>query len=56
MVCALILIVGLILYLATGLAIVQQDEVGVVRRFGAVQSETLAARAALGPSLGPGTG
>jgi len=32
---------GLILYLATGLAIVQQDEVGVVRRFGAVQSEIL---------------
>ena len=36
----LVLILGLILYLATGLAIVQQDEVGVVRRFGAVQSET----------------
>jgi len=36
------LIVGLILYLATGLAMVQQDEVGVVRRFGAVQSETWA--------------
>jgi membrane protease subunit HflK len=34
------LIVGLILYLATGLSIVQQDEVGVVRRFGAVQAET----------------
>jgi membrane protease subunit HflK len=32
---------GLILYLATGLVIVQQDEVGVVRRFGAVQSEIL---------------
>lgn len=36
----LVLIPGLILYLATGLVIVQQDEVGVVRRFGAVQSET----------------
>ena len=37
----LVLTLGLILYLATGLAIVQQDEVGVVRRFGAVQSEIL---------------
>ena len=35
-----VLSLGLILYLATGLVIVQQDEVGVVRRFGAVQAET----------------
>ena len=27
------------LYLATGVAVVQQDEVGVVRRFGAVTAE-----------------
>src|SRR5690349_7631298 len=30
---------GLAAYLATGLAVVQQDEVGVVRRFGAVRGE-----------------
>ncbi len=37
-----VLIACLIVYLATGLVIVQQDEVGVVRRFGAVQAETWA--------------
>src|SRR5215207_8208968 len=30
---------GLFAYLATGLAVIQQDEVGVVRRFGAVLAE-----------------
>ncbi|WP_422923569.1 protease modulator HflK [Singulisphaera sp. PoT] len=33
------LMLGLSAYLATGLAVIQQDEVGVVRRFGAVQAE-----------------
>ncbi len=37
---SLVLIVGFVIYLTTGLTMVQQDEVGVVRRFGAVQAET----------------
>lgn len=37
---SLLLIVGLAVYLATGLTVVQQDEVGVVRCFGAVIPET----------------
>jgi modulator of FtsH protease HflK len=36
----LILVVGVIVYLTTGFAVIQQDEVGVVRRFGAAQAET----------------
>ena len=36
---SLIILAVLLAYLATGLAIVQQDEIGVVRRFGAVQPE-----------------
>jgi membrane protease subunit HflK len=32
----LVIIAGLLAYLATGISVVQQDEVGVVRRFGAV--------------------
>src|SRR5207302_7930229 len=33
---AALVVLGLLAYLATGLAVVQQDELGVVRRFGAV--------------------
>src|SRR5260370_8372015 len=36
---AAILALGLLAYLATGLAVVQQDELGVVRRLGAVLPE-----------------
>ncbi len=50
----LVLILGLILYFATGLVIVQQDEVGVVRRFGAVQSEILGPGLHWGLPLGLG--
>ena len=32
-------VVGLLAYLATGVSVVQQDELGVVRRFGAVLRE-----------------
>jgi membrane protease subunit HflK len=34
-----LLVVGLVLYAATGLTVVQQDEVGVVRRLGAAQAD-----------------
>jgi membrane protease subunit HflK len=37
---ASLLVLGLLAYLATGLTVVQQDEVGVVRRFGAALRET----------------
>jgi membrane protease subunit HflK len=42
---ATLLVLGLLTYLATGLTVVQQDEIGVVRRFGAVLHE------AWGPGL-----
>ncbi len=35
----LMLVLGIIGYTATGLAVIQQDELGVVRRFGAVRAE-----------------
>src|ERR1700730_7675826 len=35
----LALFLGIVAYLATGITVVQQDEVGVVRRFGAVAKE-----------------
>ena len=45
-----------VVYLATGLAVIQQDEVGVERRFGAVMPDPLPAGPALGPALGPRAG
>ena len=36
---AALLVVGLLAYLATGVTVVQQDEIGIVRRFGAVLRE-----------------
>ena len=33
-------VIAMLAYLGTGIAVVQQDEVGVVRRFGAAQAET----------------
>ncbi len=44
---------GFIAYTLTGVTVIQQDEVGVVRRLGAVLSEALGTRPALGLALGP---